>query len=382
MYCKNDHEDDENLWLKFSLLDTGIGIPEDKQKNIFGAFEQADGSTTRNYGGTGLGLAISKQLVEMMGGSLELVSEPEKGSEFYFILPFEKERIVFERRKFPVGDMAGKSVLIVDDNTTNCKILARMVENFNMTAKAVFTAQEGLDFLSSHSIDLILLDVRMPEMDGKEFIRQLNEKKYAPHSKTIVLSSSGNASDSKWFKEQGCADFLNKPIKQKRLLESVLKTFKISPKKPFEKQRRSEDSKESQKQFAGIRILLAEDNLINQKVAVRLLEKEGVQVIIAGDGEETVALLQSEHPDLILMDVQMPKMDGLEATGVIRSQVENGKEIPIIAMTAHAMKGDRDRCLAAGMNDYVSKPIQRQELFDTIKRYTLDRKTSQPGQGK
>ena len=373
--CNIHHEDAHNLWLEFSVRDTGIGIPKEKQKDVFGAFEQADGSTTRNYGGTGLGLAISKQLVELMGGALEIESEPGKGSNFYFILPFNKETIVYERRELPTADIKGKSVLIVDDNITNCKILSRMVENFKMVPKTVYNGRQGLEFLKKNSVDLVLLDVRMPEMDGKEFMRQLNEKKYAPQTKIIVLSSSGSAQEARWFKEQAVADFLNKPIKQKRLLEVILTTFSISAKRPIEKKRRIEDLENPLLPLKGVRILLAEDNPINQKVAVRLLEKEGIEVIIAENGEEAVALLQSEHPDLILMDVQMPKMDGLEASSVIRNQVENGKEIPIIAMTAHAMKGDRERCLAAGMNDYVSKPIQRGELFDKIKLYTLNRQT-------
>jgi len=369
--CKIQREDEKKIWIAFSVRDMGIGIPKDKQHAIFGAFEQADGSTTRNFGGTGLGLAISKQLVEMMGGSLELESEPGKGSEFYFILPFEKRNVIFERRKLPIQNIAGKTALIVDDNKTNRKILSRMVENFKMTAHAVPGAVEGLDYLHKHKVDLILLDVRMPKMDGKEFLQRLIKGNMAPEAKIIVLSSSGSVAESKWFKARGCSDFLNKPIKQKRLLEVILKTFQVQSAQKSDKKRRADDKPEGEQPYASVRVLLAEDNLINQKVATRILQKEGVQVIIAKDGEEAVQLLQSEKPDLVLMDVQMPKMDGFEATGVIRSLPDEFSSVPVIAMTAHAMKGDRERCLAAGMNDYLSKPIQRNDLFEKIKKYAL-----------
>ncbi len=365
-----EHEDESTIWLRFSVRDTGIGIPKEKQKSIFGAFEQADGSTTRNFGGTGLGLAISKQLVEMMGGILKLKSEPGIGSEFYFSLPFEKDHIVFERRQPFVADLREKQVLIVDDNRTNQKVLLSMVKNLKMNGHAVSGGREALDYIKGgRSVDVILLDVNMPEMDGRKFILKL--KKEFPHSsiKTIVLSSSGSVSDSKWFKEQGCVDYINKPIKQKRLLEVLVSAFQINPPTSNNKGRRITDIKDPKERFKNTKILLAEDNLINQKVATRILEKLGVEIIIAGDGVEAIDMLKTEKPDMILMDVQMPKMDGLEATRTIRREVEDGRKIPIIAMTAHAMKGDRDRCLAAGMNDYVSKPIKKDELISIIARY-------------
>ncbi len=368
--CMIGHEDDSNIWLRFSVKDTGIGIPKEKQKSIFGAFEQADGSTTRNFGGTGLGLAISKQLVEMMGGKLELNSEPGKGSEFYFSLPFEKDQIVMERRQLPVADISGKHVLIVDDNCTNRKVLLGMVKKLKMKGHAVSGGQEALNHIKhSGEVDVILLDVNMPEMDGRKFL--LKMKKEFPDSgiKVIVLGSSGRISDSKWFKAQGCVDYIHKPIKLKRLLEVLLAAFQVSPRAEENKGRRATDVKETGETLRGIKVLLAEDNLINQKVATRILEKVGIQVIIAGDGLEAIERLKTENPHLILMDIQMPIMDGLETTRMIRREVRDGRKIPIIAMTAHAMKGDRERCLAAGMNDYVSKPIKKDELLKKLMLY-------------
>ena len=370
--CKIQREDNEKIWLSFSVRDTGIGIPKEKQKSIFGAFEQADGSTTRNFGGTGLGLAISKQLIEMMGGALKLESEPGRGSNFHFALPFEKRKVVFERRNIPIKNISENEVLIIDDNETNRKILTRMVENFKMSAHAVPDGLKGLEFIRAHRVHLILLDVRMPIMDGKEFIEHLLKENLSKDTKIIVISSSGSVMESKWFKAHGCSDFLNKPIKQKRLLEAILKAFRIRPGKKSEQKRRAEDQTDTEHPLEHIRILLAEDNLINQKVAKRILQKEAIDVIIANDGEEAVALLQSEKPDLVLMDVQMPNMDGFEATGAIRALPGKLASVPVIAMTAHAMKGDRERCLAAGMNDYVSKPIQIEELFEKIKKYVLN----------
>ncbi len=368
--CMVEQEDASNVWLRFSVKDTGIGIPKEKQKSIFGAFEQADGSTTRNFGGTGLGLAISKQLVEMMGGNLELDSEPGKGSEFYFSLPFEKDQIVIERRQLPVADISGKQVLIVDDNRTNQKVLLGMVKKLKMEGYAVSGGQEALDYIKrSGKVDVILLDVNMPEMDGREFLLNM-KKEFADFKiKIIVLGSSGRVSDSKWFKAQGCVDYIIKPIKLKRLLEVLLAAFQVNTQIEKNKGRRATDVKKPDNTLNGIKVLLAEDNLINQKVATRILEKAGVQVVIAGDGLEVIERLKTESPQLILMDIQMPVMDGLETTRMIRREVQGGRKIPIIAMTAHAMKGDRDRCLAAGMNDYISKPINKDELLTKIVLY-------------
>ncbi len=369
-------KEEQRVWLKFEIKDTGIGIPKEKQEHIFEAFEQADGSTTRKYGGTGLGLAISRQLISLMQGELKLQSAVGKGSAFTFTLPFQLSTKV-EAAPLRFGrDFGGKRVLIVDDNDTNRKILIQMVTNLNMQATAVPSGKAAFEILEKEkaegpAFDLILLDVRMPEMDGRQVIRKLKKEGYLEHLKVVVLSSSGGVSEKRWFKRNGAHEFLNKPIRQARLFEVVQDAFEEAE-DAKERTKAQKKGAQDEKQISAAksaRILLAEDNLINQKVAVRMLQNAGMKVEIANNGREALNMVFENQYDVVLMDVQMPEMDGFEATQAIRAHENEKMHIPIIAMTAHAMEGDRERCLAAGMDDYISKPIKKEDLFAILQKY-------------
>ena len=378
VHCTLHRKAGNKVWLKFFVRDTGIGIPKDKQQKIFQAFEQADGSTTRKYGGTGLGLAISRQLIELMSGQLELESEPGKGSTFTFYIPFElgeKEKILPLELK---QNLKRKRVLVIDDNATNRKILEQMLANFHMLSQSASSGREGLRKIKEavdrkEPFHLVLLDVRMPEMDGKQVLLKLKEEGYLSFLKVVILSSSGSPAENRWYQRNGAAQFLYKPIKQARLLETIQQIFSEELRPVENKMENREKSvvetEETSTPLRKFKILLAEDNRINQKVAVRMLQNMGYAVDVANNGREALNMAFADHYDLVLMDVQMPEMDGIESTLAIRANENNNQHLTIIAMTAHAMKGDRERCLAAGMDDYLSKPIQKKELEAMLEKY-------------
>ena len=359
----------DRLFIHFTVSDSGVGIPKEKQGIIFQAFSQADNSTTRQYGGTGLGLAISNQLVQMMGGRIWLESDAGKGSRFHFSVamglidetPVRPAKAKFERLK-------GMSALIVDDNPTNRLILYGMLKNWRVTAKAVESGRQALDELdrvkkSGAPYDLFLIDSQMPEMDGFELIERIRKKRPQTVPIILMLTSAGTRGDAVRCRELGVQAYLLKPIKQSDLLDAVLLALGSSEDSgsPLITRHFLREAKRS------LRILLAEDNVINQKVSCRMLEKNGHEVTVATDGGEALDLLKKQSFDLILMDVQMPVLDGFEATAVIREEEkESGGHIPIIAMTAHAMKGYRERCVAAGMDDYISKPLNGEDLEELI----------------
>jgi PAS domain S-box-containing protein len=355
--------------LLFSVRDTGIGIPKEKQALIFEAFTQADSSTTREYGGTGLGLTISQRLVEMMGGRLWIESTPGQGSTFHFTARFGlAEPGAASRAVWPPEGLHDLPVLVVDDNATNRRILHEMLTNWRLRPTTADSAAEALDLLqqaaaAGEPFALVLLDAMMPELDGFALAEQIKQRPDLAGSVLLMLSSAGRPEDAARCRRLGITVYLTKPVKQSELLDAILTARHEAttgearvPAVPAPAARR-------------LRVLLAEDNVVNQRLAVRLLEKAGHAVTVAANGREAVAALDREAFDVVLMDVQMPEMGGFEATAVIREREKaSGRHVPIVAMTAHAMKGDRERCLLAGMDDYVSKPVRAQELHEALAR--------------
>jgi two-component system, sensor histidine kinase and response regulator len=369
--------------LHFKVRDTGIGIPLEKQKAIFEPFAQADGSTTRNYGGTGLGLTISTRLVDMMGGRIWVESEPGQGSCFHFTMPAGVPAV--EKTSEPVepADLVGLPVLVVDDNATNRRIMAEMLTSSGMNPFLAASGAEALAKLdevqaSVSPFALILLDCHMPEMDGFQLAEHIRQRPTPSTAAIMMLTSAGQRGDAARCRDLGIAAYLTKPVSESQLLEavrSVLRSEAGAAKSPRLITRHSLHSEE-----AGLRILVAEDNLVNQRLAERLIAKQGHSVVVVGTGRAALETIEKEAFDMILMDVQMPEMDGFEATTAIRErETATGKHLPIIAMTAHAMTGDRERCLAAGMDGYLSKPIHAQELAKEIERFRRGKASAQAG---
>jgi PAS domain S-box-containing protein len=372
------------LCLRFSVSDTGIGIPADKQQSIFESFTQADGSTTRKYGGTGLGLAICKRLVQMMGGNIWMESRSRgNGSVFHFTV-----RVGVAQESLPPAAPADLEalreipVLVVDDNATNRHLLIEMLRRWGMKPVAVDNGRLALQTLdermqSGKALGLVLLDVHMPEMDGFAVAEQIQQRFDARPVKIIMLTSGGSSGDSARSRELGVSAFLTKPILQAELLEAVRAVVAPGTGK---RQRQGQPRPASPVQSGSsagrihpLHILLVEDNRVNQALAVKLIQKQGHSVEVANHGREALAMVEKSRFDLILMDIEMPEMDGFSATRAIREKEKaSGNHVPIIAMTAHAMSGDRERCLAGGMDGYVSKPIQPHRLFEIIESLTAE----------
>jgi PAS domain S-box-containing protein len=361
------------LQLHFAVSDTGIGIPKEKQALIFDPFAQADASTARRYGGTGLGLSISTRLVSMMGGRMWLESEPGKGSTFHFTITAKPGRsAVLPDARMDTARLQGLRVLVVDDNPTNCQALELMLSHWGMRVTLTRDGQEALEVLeqalaANEPFALIIADARMPGLDGFGLAERIKARPQLATATIMLLTSSGQRGDAARCRELGVAAYLIKPVAQSELLEAILRVLGAQP----EAARASLVTRHLLRETRRtLRILLAEDNPVNQKLAVRLIEKQGHSVTVAANGREALAALDREPFDLVLMDVQMPEMDGFEATAAIRQrEKQRGGHVPIIAMTAHAMKGDRELCLAAGMDDYLSKPIRAEELAQMIREY-------------
>ncbi|HXI40508.1 MAG TPA: response regulator [Bryobacteraceae bacterium] len=369
--------------LHFMVSDTGIGIPQDKQAYIFEMFAQVDGSATRRYGGTGLGLAISQQLVALMGGRVWLESEPGEGSTFHFTAQLEqKAQAPVEQPMADIAALRGLSVLVVDDNEVNRRILTRLLDRWQMRAvvvdggRAALAAVERAETVGE-PFELILLDAHMPEMDGFELARRLHGIPSLAASTVMMLSSARHIEDADRCRETGIRRYLVKPIFQNELQLAILSEIR-SRLAPAE--RKTTTALDVPAGLA-LHILLAEDNAVNQKVAARVLERRGHRVTLATNGAETVTLYGQDAFDLILMDIQMPVMDGYEATTAIRNAERNtGAHIPIVALTAHAMTGDRENCLAAGMDDYITKPIHLEELLQKVEQFS-PRSAQPPARG-
>ncbi len=366
---------------RFTVADTGIGIPENKRESIFDPFSQADTSTTRKYGGTGLGLTISTRLVRMMGGKIWVESEVGHGSQFHFTVRLGAA----DAKEIKVGTIAspeilqGVRVLVVDDNRTNCRILEGMLQRWQMKPVSVNGGTAALAQLAAAReaggpFGLILTDMHMPDMDGFALIEQIRQRPELSTATIMMLTSAGHRGDAARCQELGVAAYLLKPIRQSELREAVARVLGARVQEgaiPLITRFSLQDAREPE---SFLRILLAEDNLVNQRLAVRLLEKRGHHVVVAGTGREALKALEKESFDLVLMDMQMPEMDGFEATAAIREKEKgSGRHQPVVALTAHAMKGDREKCLAGGMDGYLTKPIRPQELDQLLDSYVARR---------
>jgi len=365
----------------FIVRDTGIGIPADRIDRLFQSFSQVDTSTTRKYGGTGLGLAISKQIAEMMGGQIGVESIEGAGSTFWFTAVLDKQPPASRKAPVELDDIANLRVLIVDDNATNLKVLRAYLSTYGCRIDAVSSADEATVVMRA-AVDegdpfrLALLDSQMPDVDGETLARTIKSDPKLSDVILVMLTSSAQRGDAKRMYEAGFSAYLTKPVKQSQLIECLRTVSGKSDESawaPSETIVTRHSLNEDRKR--RLRILLVEDNIMNQKVALRILDvKLGYRADAAANGAEAIDSLSRQHYDMVLMDCQMPEMDGYQATRIIRnpnSPVRN-HDIPVIAMTANAMKGDREKCLDAGMDDYVAKPIELHELSDVIERNLPD----------
>jgi PAS domain S-box-containing protein len=358
--------DDQKHDIQFSVRDTGIGIPEDKLAEIFNSFTQVDASITRKYGGTGLGLAISRRLAEIMGGHMWVESKVGAGSTFYFNIIAEAAgpQLAHTFLQERSSALSGKRVLIVDDNSTNRRILVKQTLLWGMLPSAAASAIEALDFVRhGHAFDVGILDMSMPEMDGLGLAREIRKYRDPQALPLIMLTSVANRPRSSGMDEVQFAAYLSKPIKPTALFDVLLHALRIAP-------REAPSSRAAIPQRLGevlpLKILVAEDNTVNQKVVVQLLAHLGYRADVVANGLEVLDAMERQTYDLVLMDVQMPEMDGYEATRRLRTRFGAGPRV--IAMTANAMPGDRDKCLAVGMDAYVSKPVE----LDDIRRVLIE----------
>jgi PAS domain S-box-containing protein len=367
--------------LSFEVSDTGIGIPADKQHRIFQAFEQVDTSMTRRYEGTGLGLSIASRLVDLMGGRITVESEPDQGSTFRFTARFRQPSQPL--RTSPVGPVVhlhGQRVLIVDDNATNRLILEEWLRDWRTEPTAVADGLTALDALwravaLGQPYPLVLLDARMPGCDGLALAAKIAQSPELSRSRIILLSSEDHPGDLKRHRKLGIAAVATKPLQQEELLETIYRVLSRAPtaqpmaERPAADERDNREPANDAAPARPLRVLLAEDNDLNQQVVQHLLERKGHTVQIAGDGREALAALEQGGFDLLLLDVHMPELDGFQVIQALRQREQaTGQHLPVIALTARSMKGDRERCLQAGMDDYLAKPLRARELFATMDR--------------
>ncbi|MDM8535220.1 response regulator [Desulfobacterales bacterium HSG17] len=365
----------------FSVKDTGIGIPEKAIQNLFESFSQADSSTTRKYGGTGLGLTISKKLSQLMGGHIEVKSQEGKGSEFWFTAIFEKQPDTGQKSPIIPGEIKDRHILIVDDNKTSQYVLKEQLKIWGCRYDAVSDGEQALTKLmlaaaDSDGFDIAIIDMQMPEMDGASLGEKIKQNPDLKNTKLVMMTSMGARGDTEKFKKIGFAAYLNKPVKQSCLYECLVTIIGIG----------FEDKKEdntiitqytlSENQNLKFKILLAEDNIINQKVALATLKRLGYRADTVNNGKKAVQTLATTRYDIVLMDCQMPEMDGYTATGQIRSPKSNviNHDTPVIALTANATKEDRAKCIAAGMDDYMAKPFKPDELAAMLSKWLPEQK--------
>jgi len=378
--AEKESETETDIVVRFSVSDTGIGITEAAQETLFQAFTQADGSTTRKYGGTGLGLAISRQLVGLMGGEIGVISAPEKGSTFWFKAQFDKQPAgsVLRRVKAPAS-LDKLRALIVDDNATNRKILSHQLSSWGMTYEEADSGARALQLLESAAAkgqpyELAILDLMMPGMDGFQLARAINSDPAIAGMQLVLMTSYGQRGDGTTARDAGLAAYLTKPVRQSQLfdcLTNIVAQASIDLNRNVSREVAPTVTKHSigEKKPRSLKlILLAEDNMVNQKVAVRQLEKLGYRADAVANGREAIEALARIPYDLVLMDCQMPEMDGYAATAEIRRFEGAARRTKIVAMTANALEGDREKCLSAGMDDYISKPVRSEELARVLER--------------
>jgi CheY-like chemotaxis protein len=378
---------DSDLQLHFAVRDTGLGIPKEKQSIIFDPFSQADGSTTRKFGGTGLGLTISSRLAAAMQGSIWVESELGQGSCFHFVarlgvadastvgtIPATAERL----KKVPV--------LVVDDNRTNRQILTEILLSWHMRPRPVPGGREALSNMwnaweQGSPFPVVLTDADMPDMDGFELVEEIRNSPHLAGAIILMLTSAERKGDLQRCKELGVSGYLTKPVRREELQAAILKALPIEHVAPRENRSAATVEDSNRQTHSGARILLAEDNAVNQHLMLAILKKQHHHVVTAETGKQVIEKLKEQAFDLILMDVEMPELDGLETTACIRhAENQSNTHLPIIALTARAMKLDRERCLQAGMDDYISKPIHHKDLLEVLSRYlpsftTSDRTT-------
>lgn len=366
----------DTVKLTFQVRDTGIGIPNDVKENLFDAFTQADGTVTRKYGGSGLGLAICKRIVNMMSGDIWVESEVGGGSSFNFTASFQVDRTQTNKKRVLPSELRGLRVLLLEDNPYTLKAMAQYLDGFEFKVSSFLNAEEALTSLKKAAkkipFNLIISDLDLPGMDGLQAYKAF--KAIAGMDLPPVLLTHSPLMPKKRkqkARQLGIQHFISKPIKQSPLLNIIMEIFGCEPLE----ERTDDDDSEYIDDFVDVSVLLVEDNPINQRVATEMLARAGIRVDSADNGLSAISSIKKNCYDAILMDVQMPEMDGLEVTRIVRSELDM-QELPIIALTAHTMTGDRDRCLDAGMNDYLPKPIDRLALFQTLKR-NIESKVSQ-----
>jgi signal transduction histidine kinase len=364
--------DADAIVLHLSVRDTGIGITSEQQERIFDSFSQADASMSRRYGGTGLGLAISFQLVQLMNGRIWVESELGQGTAFHFTAKFGVGQDSGDARLTQLSSLHGLRVLVVDDNLTNRRIFEEMLKNWKMAPTTVANAMTGLAELSRQTADgspydLVLLDCMMPDMDGFAFAERVRDSSKLRGTPMIMLSSAAHAGHADKCQELEIARYLTKPVIQSELLNTVMDAIGEEVVEDILSRTAADQPAVA---AGGLSILLVEDGLVNQRVAIGLLEMKGHHVVLAANGVEAVAAHAQQHFDLVLMDIHMPEMDGFEATAAIRErEKQTAEHIPIIAMTAAAMKGDREQCLESGMDDYIAKPLSAVDVYEAIERF-------------
>jgi two-component system, sensor histidine kinase and response regulator len=377
-------KDEESVTLRFCVRDTGVGLTAEQRGKLFQAFSQADTSTTRKYGGTGLGLTISKRLVNMMGGEIWVESEPGKGSEFIFTARFGLARKVARRRLVPSLDLRGMRVLVVDDNASSREILQTLLESMSFEVTVAASAEEGIADLEKDAKDrpyrLVVMDWKMPGMDGIKASAIIKRHPSLPRKPKIIIATAyGREGVMQRSEKAGVDGFLLKPVGQSMLFDAIMVAFGKEVLEGEAAARvRGSDTEELRK-IRGARVLLVEDNEINQQVAKEILEQAGLLVSIANNGQEALDLVRANTFDAVLMDVQMPVMDGYTATRILRSD-PGFRDLPIIAMTAHAMTGDHEKSIAAGMNDHATKPIDPAQLLATLAKWLVARETTPSGE--
>jgi two-component system sensor histidine kinase/response regulator len=372
-----DESGEDHAVVRFEVRDTGLGIDSDLRSRLFQSFVQADGSASRRYGGTGLGLAISRRLVSLMGGAIDVESQPGRGSTFWFTVRFERQPPEAAPGPAPPTRLAGRRVLVVDDNATNRQILRQQLGYWGMRVTTVESGAKGLVALrqaqaAGTPCDLAILDMKMPEMDGLSLARAIKEEKDLQKVKLVLLTSFGQRGHGAEASRIGISAYLTKPVDEADLYDCLVEVLgEARTHRP--PQLVTRHSLREARTPVVARVLVAEDNEVNQKVAVRILEKLGYRVEVAENGREALEACARTSYDVVLMDGQMPGMDGYEATRRIREREAGGPRMPIIAMTASAMKGDREKCLEAGMDDYVSKPVTPEELQSVLRRWVAGR---------